>query len=111
LLISADIYRGGSLPAVKLRNNGIVDMPSGWQRNSNHAALGFVDEKTCPVFQFIRTMPFRAVLNGSFTDRDGKPIFANEKGVRFGGKLAECELKPVFKYPAWKYLGQYADAP
>jgi hypothetical protein len=112
LLISTDIYHGDSMPAVKLRNNAITDMRIvGWDRNSSEAALEIVDEKGCPVFQFIRKTPFQAVLYGSFTDREGKPVFANEKGVRFDGKLTECELKPVFKYPAWKYPGQYADAP
>jgi hypothetical protein len=107
LLISTDLYRGGSTPAVKLRDNAITDLPIGWDRNSSEAALEIVDEKCCPVFQFIRKTSFQAVLYGAFTDRSGNPMFASDKGL-FGRKEIGCELKPIFKYSAWKYPSQYA---
>jgi hypothetical protein len=108
LLISTDLYQGESEPAVKLRDNAILEVPFGWDRNSNSSALEIVDGAGCPVFQFVRETPFQATLTGYFMGPSGKLMFA-DKGFEIGSKKLRCELKQIFKYPSWKYGGKYAD--
>jgi hypothetical protein len=110
----------GSLnePAIIVRGNEFAVKPPGWDRNSNTNALEVVNENNEPVLQLIRLTPSNFRLNGIFPLRgggwpEGSVWLADDH--RFGVRTpeqpfpADFKLTPIFKYPSWKYPGEYAN--
>jgi hypothetical protein len=114
------VVRGGSLsePAIVVHDNEFVVKPLGWDRNSNINALEVVNEADEPILQLIRVTPSAFRIMGIFPLRDsgwpkGSVWYSDDRnfGVRTPDKPFPpgFKLKPIFKYPAWKYPGKYAD--
>lgn len=108
---------------IKVENNEFeVNMPGcDWNYNAN--ALEVVNEQGVPIFQMIRKNPSHIVINGFFIS-PGVSIIATKSGVLSSvyppnkpppsgvfqiPKGFDPHLEPIFKYPAWKFPGKYAD--
>ena len=100
---------------VVIKHNTILHWPAGWDHNSNQHALEFVDEHFTPVFQLIIKGPTDLEMNGRFATPGGVTILSPTLGLRVArgtfaaSELANAELVPIFRYPSWKYPGQYAE--
>jgi hypothetical protein len=114
LLVDAKIGGGGQFgPIIELRGNAFAVREPDLESNSNEHALEVVTSKGQPVFQLIQKSPTQIVINGIFPVDNGRRMtIAGPDGViqnATDADLANFHLKPIFKYPAWKYPGQYAD--
>src|SRR5229473_4631490 len=75
-------------------------------------ALEVVNADGIPLFQMIRKTPTNIIVNGIFPMPRGGIIVAGPKGMIANANQSDVDglqLKPIFKYPSWKYPGQYAD--
>jgi hypothetical protein len=107
LYADVTMYGGAAGASVEIKHNNFVVRPPNWDRNSNLTALEIVNEKQLPVFQFIYTTPSHIVVNGIFPFPGGL-ILANESGMVVNPILpATFALNRIFRYPSWKYPGQY----
>ncbi len=105
------LFNGTGLPPIEMHENRFIVRPPDWDRNANTKALEVVNEKGIPIFQLIYEKPNRIRLRGIFAGPH-VVLLATEGGMILNAtpsKIAEFSLKPIFKYPAWKYPGQYAD--
>jgi hypothetical protein len=115
LLVDFTTWSASGQPAIEVKGNDFSVRPLGWDRNSNANAFEVVNDKQQPVFQLIRASPKHIVVNGIFLLPDGKLIIANYPraitGVRPEQFALFANVAPaaIFKYPAWKYPGKYAD--
>ena len=103
------VFGGAEKPAVEVVHNEFTVRPPGWDRNSSATALEVVNQSGFPVFQMIYKTPSHIVVNGIFPAPGGL-ILANESGmvvVANPTRLPPFSLKRIFKYPSWKYPGQY----
>ena len=71
--------------------------PLNWDRNFSQSAVEIVDGNQHPVFQMIRRRANVIQICG---------LFVSSKGA----KLDVRPSKTIFKYPAWKFQGEYAEA-
>jgi len=87
-------------------------------RNFSENAFEVVNKQGDPLFQMIRKNAGSIQINGIFSTGNisritGKPVFlwmSDETGMEWKSTQPErWHLKPIFKYPAWKYPGVYAD--
>lgn len=111
LLVSTQVG-GGPRPIIQVLDNEFTVNNSFFDRNSNDRALEVVTDNGAVIFQLIQKSPTSIVLNGIFPTPDGGLILAGPEGTLTGATASDLErfkLKPIFKYPAWKYPGQYAD--
>jgi hypothetical protein len=105
------IWGGEDGPPITIIHNKFTVKPMNLDRNSSANALEVVDQQGEPIFQFIRKTPAHYVMNGLIPIPQGGFILATDKGTRIGVQppIPKGALKPIFKYPAWKYPGQYAE--
>lgn len=109
LFADVKIYSGSGFPPIEIIQNEISNIPPTWDSNSNEKAIEIVTQDKIPVYQFIYKSEFHIVMNGIFP-YPGSFIVANENGARDDPELAFAfKLKPIFKYPSWKYPGEYAE--
>jgi len=105
------IWGGSRQPPIEVKDNKFTVRVPGWDYNSNGIAFEVVDESGAPIFQMIRKKPNHFVMNGIFPLPNGQLIVAGPNGL-YGSTPsvpAGFSLKPIFKYPSWKYPGQYAE--
>lgn len=102
LYAEAKIYNGPGLPAVEVKKNDFVLRPMDWDRNFTDNALEIVNEKTQPVLQVIYKRKGLIHIQGIFSSPQGGAIYE-------APELPEA-LPRIFKYPSWKYRGQYAES-
>ena len=101
------VYGGPASPPIEVKHNEVVVGPPNWDRNFSQSALEVVNEKQFPVFQLIYKTPSHIVFNGIFPFPGGL-ILANEEGSVVNPTVpVTFSLKRIFKYPSWKYPGQY----
>lgn len=101
------IYGGSGLPPIEIKHNQLSNKPHDWDFNSNENALEVVNEKKIPVYQFYYKTPSHIVVNGIFPYPGGL-ILANQSGAMLNPILpTSFKLERIFKYPSWKYPGQY----
>lgn len=101
------IYGGTGLPPIQIKKNKIINKPPNWDYNSNKSALEIVNEKQVPMYQYIYKTPSHIIVNGIFPYPGGL-MLAIEGGIIFNPSPSKIfSLKPIFKYPSWKYPGQY----
>lgn len=96
---------------VRVDQSGAIVLPPFWDRNSNAKALEMVNGKGQPIFQLIRKAPFELIING-YLFLWGGPILATDNGIiqRPGAdQIRDNALSAIFKYPSWKYPGEYAE--
>lgn len=112
ILFDFRVWGGEGKPPVEVKNNDFtVRVPVGWDRNSSDNALEVVNADSAPVFQMIRKNLTDIVVNGAFPTPTGV-ILAGSGPTITGARpedLRNFHLKPLFKYPSWKYPGQYAE--
>ena len=108
-----------NVPGVEVNGNEFVVRPAGWDRNSSKNALEVVNENGSPVFQMVRLTPSMMRINGIFPLQGGGwpqgSIFVADENqfevITPGNQIpADFKLTPIFKYPAWKFPGKYADS-
>jgi pimeloyl-ACP methyl ester carboxylesterase len=100
LYIDAKVYDERGTVVLELVKSVITNsLPPGWDVNYASNAMEVVDANQAPVFQMIRDHPGVIRLNGTWYGKRGSVIASGRK------------LAPIFKYPYWKYPGQFADSP
>ena len=108
LYADVTIYGGSGLPPIQIKHNKLINKPTGWDFNSNKKALEIVNDKSVPIYQFYYKASSHIVVNGVFPFPGGL-ILANESGAILNPSLpTQFRLNPIFKYPAWKYPGEYS---
>jgi hypothetical protein len=109
LYADVSIYGGSGMPPLKIRHNQLSGKPPDWDFNSNETAFEVVTEHNTPIYQFYYKTPTHIVVNGVFPFPGGL-ILAGPEGAILNPFLpASFRLKPIFKYPSWKYPGKYAE--
>lgn len=107
LYADVTIYGGSGFPPIQILHNKLINKPPDWDFNSNKMALEIVNDKGVPIYQFYYKTASHIVMNGIFPFPGGL-ILANESGTVMNPRLpATFELKLIFKYPSWKYPGEY----
>jgi len=97
------VYGGIGLPPIKIIRNELSGKPADWDFNFNNNAIEIVNDKGIPVYQFYYRTPSHIVINGIFPIPGGL-ILANESVTTLNPILPTTfKLKPIFKYPSWKY--------
>jgi len=113
LLFNFKVWNGTAEAPVEVVNNSFtVRTPVGWDRNSSPNALEVVNAKGKPVFQMIRKTPTDIAINGIFPLPNGRLVIAGPNGSEVGASekdVREFSLKPIFRYPSWKFPSKYAD--
>jgi hypothetical protein len=98
-----------SIPRFQIVRNKVLNLPPLWDFNFSQAALEIVDEKQKPQLQLIYKQPYHIVLKGIIHSVKGG-FYLMDEGVREVPAVPKgWTLKPIFKYPAWKYRGVTAD--
>lgn len=107
LYADVKIYGGSGFPPIEIKKNKLSNKPKDWDFNSNEKAMEIVNENGVPIYQFFYKKPSHIVMNGIFPYPGGL-ILANENGA-VGNPLLPTtfKLKRIFKYPSWKYPGEY----
>ena len=101
------IYGSSNLPPIEIKHNQLLNKPPNWDFNSNESALEVVNEHQIPIYQFYYKTISHIVINGIFPYPGGL-ILANETGATINPNLPTTfKLKRIFRYPSWKYPGQY----
>lgn len=109
LYADVTIYGGSGLAAITIKRNKLSNKPENWDFNSNKNALEVVNENNVPIYQFFYKTPSHIVVNGIFPFPGGL-ILANESGAVMNPILpTNFKLKRIFKYPSWKYPGEYEE--
>jgi hypothetical protein len=112
LAVDVKVWGGPNAPyPIEIANNNFVVRPLDWDRNSNDSALEIVDEDAKPMFQLVYLTPEHILIKGIFPMPDGEFLVADDDGVRVpvpSALLSEYKITPIFKYPSWKYPGEYA---
>ena len=99
---------------IKIVNN-VFEVASGFvQKNYNSLALEIADDDGVALFQLIRESKNQLQINGVFAagslNGQEMTLWASPDITYVGtARPKDYALKPIFKYPSWKYLGQYAD--
>jgi hypothetical protein len=111
LLYDIKFWGGTGKPPIEVKNNKFIVRVPAWDRNFNANAFEVVDSNNVPILQVIRKTPSHIIVNGIFLLPNGLLLPAGPKGVIIGVKVVPPDflLKPIFRYPAWKYPGQTAD--
>ena len=110
LLYDFKIWAGTGVAPIEVKNNRFTVRVPEWDWNSNANAFEVVDEKNVTIFQLIRKTQDHIIVNGIFPMPDGRMIVAGPKGAGLVKSVpSDFVLKPIFRYPSWKYPGQYAD--
>lgn len=109
LFADCTVYGGEGLPSISVKHNNPSNVPPGWDFNINETALEVVNKEGAPVYQFIYKTKSHVVINGVFPTPSG-PFIVDEESIRRASALpVKTHMKRIFKYPSWKYPGQYAD--
>jgi hypothetical protein len=110
----ADLFYSPQSPPIKIRHNEISGRPPEWDINSDAGAFEIVNQNQQPVLQYAYMTPSHIVIKGIFISG---PYVYYVSDSMFGSAPAESAqnvpknffIKPIFKYPSWKYPGQRAD--
>jgi len=107
LYADVKIYGGSGLPSIEIKQNKLSNKPHDWDFNSNKKAMEIVDKNQNPIYQFFYKSPSHIVVNGVFPFPGGL-ILANDEGALINPSFPTTfKLKRIFKYPSWKYPGEY----
>src|ERR1035437_588765 len=109
-VLYVDFRATGPKGSIEVVDNEFTVSSPDWDNNSNDRAFEVVDQNGLPVFQMIRNGIDKITVKGIFLTPGGV-VIGDDRGMRIGAKVqaSDATIKPVFKYPAWKYPGKYAD--
>jgi hypothetical protein len=114
--VDATLYAGEDYPAVEIKRNEVKMEESSFDRNFNDKAIEIVEQRGIPLLQIIFEGGKRIRINGAFLSRDAKTVtIVTPDGMQkfnvdpTGNSKIAVPLKPIFKYPSWKYSGMYAE--
>jgi hypothetical protein len=109
-VLYVDFRATGPRGSIEVVDNEFTVSSPDWDKNSNDRAFEVVDQSGLPVFQMVRNGIDRITVKGIFP-MPGGVLIGDDNGVRVGPKVqvSGATIKPVFKYPAWKHPGKYAD--
>jgi hypothetical protein len=99
---------------IQIVDNRFSGLHQLWDSNSSTTAFEIVNELHSPIFQFIRESDSQIAVYGAFQGRNGVtfmtkgPTIPSVKNFNYHSDTVPG-LKAIFKYPSWKYPGQYAD--
>jgi hypothetical protein len=113
LYADVSVFGGIGQPPIQVKHNNFVVRPLNWDRNSSINAFEVVNENKVPLFQFFYKSRSHIVVNGVFPFPGGL-ILANENGATIffnPNPPVTFTLKRIFKYPSWKYPGQFEEGP
>lgn len=107
------------MPPLVLTNNEIGGLPSDWDCNHSANGIEVVNEDLVPIFQLYYKNDTHIVINGAITYANGSEtgvvLISESDGLRgrhvpthLFEEIKALKLKRLFKYPAWKYPGQFA---
>jgi hypothetical protein len=89
-----------------------IDNPS-YDANWATNAFEIVRDNKVAIFQMIHRNPNTIEINGIFTVSSANAIYVSQEGLypvsTSDPKFQSYGLVPIFKYPSWKFPGQYAD--
>jgi hypothetical protein len=109
------VGEGSNTSLVQIKNNEFVVANPLIQKNFNEKALEVADDNGSPLLQVIQESANELRINGIFLAMiglDRKPVsfWAWQDQVSVdAARPKDFSLKPIFKYPRWKYPGKYAD--
>lgn len=117
VLYADAILMGPKGTAFKVIKNEFQIQDPQFDRNYNQTAFEvvMVADGNKPVFQLIHKDDQSIEINGSFMSSNAIAILTHDGTTYCPLPCADLDamnkiaLKPIFKYPSWKYLGQYAD--
>jgi hypothetical protein len=111
LLVDFKAWNGNGKPPIEVKNNEFTVRIPECDKNSNANALEVVNAHGVVLFQLIRKSSTSVAINGIFASPLGLILAGPDGMVQGAGQsdLDHFRLKPIFKYPAWKYPGQYAE--
>lgn len=117
--VDTKVFVGPGIADVEVRRNEIAlnsTKNPAWDRNYTDNAVEIVNQNQIPMFQMIFETPRKVRINGVFR------LAYNKLAVYVpgGSQLIELNprepnqqfvvpLKPLFKYPSWKYPGKFVD--
>lgn len=98
-------------PLIELTHNVLRKSPYQWDSNHSDRALEVVSDKGVPFFQMIFQTPHHIVIYGVFPEGDisGSGLLLTESGTR-EDPISMYDQRRLFKYPSWRYPGQYDDS-
>jgi hypothetical protein len=111
LYADVSVYGGSNLPPIRITRNKLLGKPKNWDFNSNDTAIEIVNSIGKPVYQFYYKSPSHIVVKGVFPFPSGF-IVAGSKGatvIQNANLLLKDSLKPIFKYPSWKFQGKLVE--
>jgi hypothetical protein len=111
LMVEFSVWSGDEKPLIEVKDNEFTVRVPGCDKNSSAKALEIINANGVVLFQLIRKSSTNVAINGIFPSPIGL-ILAGPDGTITGARQSDLDhfrLKPIFKYPAWKYPGQYAD--
>jgi hypothetical protein len=105
------IWNGDEKSPIEVNDNQFVVRPPGWDSNFSDNALEVVDQHHRVIFQMIKRTPTRVLVNGIFPKPNGRLIVAGNGSCwpNVAAIPGGFVLRPLFKYPLWKYRGVYAE--
>ena len=111
LYADVSVYGGSNLPPIKIIRNKLIGKPKQWDFNSNDNAIEIINSHGKPAYQLYYKSPTQIIVNGVFPFPRGF-VIAGPKGatvIQNANVFSNFSLKPIFKYPSWKYPGQLAE--
>jgi len=111
LYVDLKVFDMAGKPPIEVVGNEFKVRHADWDRNSSQNAIEVINSVGYPVFQLVRTRSDQIVIRGLFPFPDGSVFIASGNSSYFaapGGSVSP-NLKPIFKYPSWKYPGQYVE--
>jgi hypothetical protein len=118
LFCDVEFFPTFGLPPIKLEHNTLSGRPRNWDWNHNDKALEIVNEDLVPIFQMYYKDDTHVMLNGVFPLK-GELWICTEAGTetirdsiiktRFPDGIIPVNLNRLFKYPSFKYPGQFEE--
>ncbi|SRR6266481_2578168 len=112
--VDSKVFGGFGIPLIEVICNRVT-APPGWDTNYADKAVEVVDQNRVPMFQMIFESDKKVRVNGVFPGENSEIFIETPQGttrLKVDPKNQtpiEVALKPLFKYPAWKFPHQYAD--
>jgi hypothetical protein len=106
LFADMSIVEDGNI-LIRLTHNVLRKSPYQWDSNHNGRALEVITAEGVPVFQMIFQSSHHIVIYGVFPNgTSGNGLLMSESGTR-QGPISSYDRKRLFKYPSWRYPGEY----